>query len=152
MKVEADRAAEEAWRWTVDENKAFDWTGSASYSWDNNEIDVLVNVFGPDVSRDEAHRSCNNARNMFLATLSGTYDMTDKEGIQASLHAKIDHWFSHSGFASLSRDEQLAEKLARIIFVSVRLWPPAEGGGYVSMNECRARIMEFDAPSKPLDG
>ena len=42
------------------------------------------------------------------------------------------------------RDEKLAEKLTRILFVRVNLWSK---GGTVT---CRDRILSSDAPSKPL--
>ena len=156
----ADRAAEFAQEWRIDENWAVDetwvpdriqWDGRVSYSWDNNEIEILVSLLGSGVSREEPHRSCNHARRMFLAILSGYYDMTNEESVRDALHAAINRWFSHSGFARLSRDEQLAEKLARIIFVSVRMWAPTGDGAFSAIHECGARIMEFNAPSKPLD-
>ena len=60
-------------------------------------------------------------------------------------HIVIGGWFSHNGFQRTNRDEELEEKLARIIYVKVTL-RNADGG-----IECRERIMTFDAPSKPLD-
>ena len=58
-------------------------------------------------------------------------------------HGAIGWWFRHKGFERKSRDEELEEKLARIIFVAVRL--KNNDGGIT----CRDRITAFDAPSKP---
>ena len=62
------------------------------------------------------------------------------------LKQRIDGWFSHYGFVLKNRDEELAEKMSRIIFVKVGLLNKDEYKGEFS---CRDRIMTFDAPSKP---
>ena len=61
----------------------------------------------------------------------------------------IDRWFSHLGFARADRDEGLAEKLARIIFVEVFL-NSDDHIDDISRITCKERIMTFDAPSRPL--
>ena len=67
----------------------------------------------------------------------------DQEQSRVRVLHTIDQWFSHYGYRDKRRDEELAEKLARIVFVRVNLWGK---GGTVT---CRDRILTSDASSKP---
>ena len=57
---------------------------------------------------------------------------------------EVGRWFSHSGYREGDRDEDLGEKLARIVFVKVLMHREAGPG-----IQCRNRITSLDAPSKP---
>ncbi len=135
----ADEAGEEV---TKNVEGARQWTW-VSYDWDDNEIEIglIVSHFRDKTS----HENCNKMRQSFISALAGIYPIVDQEMTKIFMRNRIDHWFSHSRFKSGSRDEKLAEKLARIIFVKARL----DVGFYESGVECRARIMTIDAPSKP---
>ena len=116
-----------------------------TYDWDNNEIEIGLAVF--NVSHTLTHELCNETRRAFIADIVGaTPDLIERQegAVRLGLHLLIGQWFSHHGFQRGSPDEELAEKLARIIFVSAKLI----GDG--SSIECRERIMTFNAPSKPL--
>ena len=52
--------------------------------------------------------------------------MHDEEQSRARVQHTIDEWFSHYGYRDNQRDEELAEKLTRILFVRVNLW--SKGG------------------------
>ena len=92
-----------------------------------------------------SHETCNETRRAFIGALSRLYVMSNEQAARKELHGVINRWFSHTGFQNLNHDEELAEKLARIIFVVVSL----RGDDYSGI-ECRARIMTFNAPSEPL--
>ncbi len=117
------------------------WIAWARYDWDNNEIEVTLDVAGLDGTA--THDTCNDTRRAFLAKLLGAYDLYSEEKAGELAHKAIGWWFAHWGFQSNSRDEELEEKLARIVFVVVRL--QALDGRIT----CRDRITVFDAPSKP---
>ena len=70
--------------------------------------------------------------------------MHDEEQSRASVQQTIEEWFSHYGYRNKQREEKLAEKLTRILFVRVNL---RSKDGTVT---CRDRILSSDAPSKPL--
>ena len=117
------------------------WTAWAQYSWDNNEIEIRLIVFG--FNGAISHATCNETRRSFLAALLGAYGMYSEKKAGELAHQAIGWWFHHKGFERKSRDEKLEEKLARIVFVAVRLYVP--DGGIT----CRDRITTSDAPSKP---
>lgn len=117
------------------------WIAWARYNWDNNEIEITLFVIG--FNGAVTHETCNDTRRSFLAALLNAYELYSEEKARELAHQAIGWWFSHKGFASKSRDEKLEEKLARIVFVAVRL---REDNGGIT---CRDRITTFDAPSKP---
>ena len=117
------------------------WIAWARYSWDNNEIEISLIVLG--FNNAISHDTCNDTRRSFIAELISAYGLYSEEKAGELAHPAIGWWFSHKGFKSNSRDEKLEEKLARIIFVAVRL--QNDDGGIT----CRDRITAFDAPSKP---
>jgi len=142
----ADEAAEEAGNKVIKNIEVSDvHFAGASYDWDNNEIEIYFGVlgFGGGISHD----ICNRLRRDFLFRITQTRPSYDEEQHKVFVHSQIDAWFSHSGFQRKSCDEELAEKMARIIFVGVRLWPDSVNSKGI---ECRARILTLDAPSKPL--
>ena len=87
----------------------------------------------------------NETRRAFIAALLGFHYYTDDW--RKWLYESIGRWSSHYSFRRGSRDEELEKKLARIIDVEVYLRKNGDNNSFV----CRARIMTFDAPSKPLD-
>ena len=89
------------------------------------------------------HDTCNDTRRSFLAALMNAHKAYNEEKARELAHSAIGWWFQHKGFERKSRDEKLEEKLARIVFVTVHLYP-ADGG-----ITCRDRITTFEAPSKP---
>ena len=117
------------------------WVAWARYNWDNNEIDITLFVVG--FNDAITHETCNDTRRSFLASLLNAYGLYSEEKAAELAYQAIGWWFSHKGFKSKSRDEKLEEKLARIVFVAVRL--RKDNGGIT----CRDRITTFDAPSKP---
>ncbi len=138
----AEQEAKEAGRVADELGVGLIWV---SYNWDNNEIDFNLHIL--DVLSPITHELCNRTRRAFIADIAGASDWhLEREGdlVRSILHTTIHQWFSHEGFVRLERDENLAEELTRIMFVGVRL------RGSASSIECRARIMEFDAPSKPI--
>ncbi len=162
----AQRVAKDAGRVVVDDlGVAWIYT---RYHWDNNEIDINLDV--DEFPSPLTHELCNQTRRSFMAEIAGSalkpavipagsdlaaaaaagvdpglLERKKGELGRALLHDLINQWFSHDGITSSNRDENLAEKLARIIFVKVSL--RNNNGGI----ECRERIMTFDAPSKPFD-
>ena len=134
-----DRDAEQAAEFIQTSDSG--WIAWARYDWDNNEIEVTLGVVGFDGTA--THDTCNDTRRSFLAALLGAYDLYSEKKAGELAHQAIGWWFSHKGFERKSRDEKLEEKLARIVFVAVRLGAP--DGGIT----CRDRITMFDAPSKP---
>ena len=121
------------------------WLTGVRYDWDNNEISIHLRA--DDYRGDVSHANCNAVRRSFIRTLSAldlSHDASD-EDIRTWTHWTISHWFSHDGFDRESRDEELAEKMARIIFVAVTL---RDAGNAVG---CRARITAFDARSRPVE-
>ncbi len=140
MRMES--AAEEAGSLARLLAKAGSWDTFVFYSWRDNEIEIVVEVFH---LAERSHVICNRARRHFLFAL-GAGDLTDPPKARQGLYQKIGRWFSHEGYGRVGRDDELAEKLSRIIYVNTRLWDDSVATGI----ECRARITEFDAPSKPL--
>ncbi len=136
MEQDAEQAAEHIK--TSDDG----WIAWARYNWDNNEIEIRLIAVG--FNGAISHETCNDTRRAFLAALISAYGMYNEKKAGELAHQAIGWWFSHKGFESKSRDEKLEEKLARIIFVEVRLH---NNDGGVS---CRDRITTFHAPSKPL--
>ena len=116
-------------------------SGWASYDWDTNEITIVMKIFGYDDIPN--HENCNLIRRHAIGYL-GLANIEDEENAKGFLHSRISGWFSHKGFKKGSRDEKLAEKLARIIFVRVNLISGSRGV------TCRDRIMTFTAPSQPM--
>ncbi len=118
------------------------WIAWTRYDWDNNEIEVALSVIG--YAGTATHDTCNDTRRSFIAALINAYGMYSEKRAGELAHRAIGWWFAHNGFAKESRDEKLEEKLARIVFVVVRL--QTHDGGIT----CRDRITTFHAPSKPL--
>ena len=122
--------------------------GWVQYNWDNNEINIVVNI-RPAVEIEQpplTHDLCNDTRREVIGALSWA-GMWDEEFTREEMHRRIGEWFSHYGFQEGDRDEQLPEKLARIIFVAVTMFGKNDSDGIT----CRDRIMTFDAPSKPIE-
>ncbi|MDE0433988.1 MAG: hypothetical protein OXH92_08250 [Bryobacterales bacterium] len=124
--------------------------GHAYYDWNANEITLQMSVIG-EVGAG-THERCNELRHRFVAALA--YGIpTASDGSVISLGAKgkkwltekIDGWFSHHGYRERSRDGKLGEKLARIVFVEVLI----RDAHLRKKFECRARIFESEAASKP---
>ena len=135
-----------------------------SYDWDRNEIEiemVLVRKEGwafPLMT----HGACNKVRADAIIWIVG-YGTAVELGISRSSYDTIvkDHaplqiasWFSHRGFSRTSRDMELEEKLAEIIFVEVTMRKPytraTEIFGQGDGISCRDRITSLEAPSRPL--
>ena len=135
---EAQHAAEAASRLTQIDGW---WEGTAWYSWENNEIEIRVDVTGLD---EASHDTCNKVRREFIGWLALTA-LNDEQKARVKIHDMIGGWFSHEGYSMNNRDERLAEKLTRIIFVNARLW----NSDPKILIECRARITTFSAPSEP---
>ena len=121
------------------------------YSWDDNEITISMTVL--NFPEKLSHANCNEVRRFFIAELIGlgpSWGSATEQGasIDYLMHYKIGDWFSHRGFQRGDRDEELSEKLARIIFVRVLL---ISGSNLLESNGffCRARIAKHDAPSQP---
>ncbi len=112
------------------------------YDWDNNEIGI--NVFVVDNFNPGTHENCNKHRRSFIQGLMGVPpEHLNQQTAETIFPVQVDLWFSHFGYKKNSRDEKLAEKLSRIIFVQVRLTAKDR------IVICRDRILSFDAPSKP---
>ncbi len=140
---EADEAAER-----VAEKLDVEVTGTfVDYIWDDNEINIQMAV--RDFPRDLSHANCNEVRQSFIGELIGLGpSWTEHDESISLMYYKIGDWFSHVGFQSGDRDQELAEKLARIIFVRVLLI----GGTSLFESDglsCRDRIVKHDAPSQP---
>lgn len=121
------------------------WVSVVGYDWDTNEIEISLSA--DDYRDDATHANCNAVRHSFIRALAAS-DLPHnarEEEIREWTYRSIDNWFSHEGFEHKSRDELLAEKLARIIYVKVRL------RNADNAIQCRARIAIFDAPSKPVE-
>lgn len=135
---QARKSAEDAATEMQDSNLLMTYAaGYAEYDWDNNEIEIWLYA---DSHVDVTHDHCNIYRQTFLTQ----HLLSEARG--SSMHhdravKQVDEWFSHEGFKRSTRPEDLAEKLARIIWVRVT---------FVDDIECKARITEWDAPSKPL--
>ena len=117
--------------------------GHAKYHWDNNEIELWLTITG-DTGRI-THKRCNDIRRGFLRELVYGQLPVRQPAVKELLTIMIDRWFSHSGFARKARDEKLGEKMARIVFVGVRLF------GDQRAISCRGRILEFEAASRPIN-
>lgn len=114
------------------------------YDWDTNEIDIWWSIVGTQINT--THETCNRARRAFIARLAGVPAFsTDGHVFEIRMYDWIDDLFSHEGFQLSDRDEKLAEKMSRIIFV--RVWVRNEDDD--NAIECRARLMTIDAPSRP---
>ena len=143
---EADEAAQRVAK-KLDIQVTGAWTG---YSWDDNEITIGMTV--RNFAEELSHANCNEVRRFFIAELIGLGpswgSATQQDASISYMHYKIGDWFSHMGFQRGDRDEELSEKLARIIFVRVSLM----SGSNLSESDglyCRARIVKHDAPSQP---
>ncbi|MDE0415933.1 MAG: hypothetical protein OXI95_03220 [bacterium] len=121
------------------------WASLVRYNWDTNQIEIGLSA--NDYRGDASHENCNEVRHSFVRALASSslpHDASE-EKIREWTYRSIDEWFSHEGFSGDDRDEKLAEKLARIIFVVVQL-RDAENA-----TQCRARITTLDAPSEPIE-
>ena len=107
-------------------------TAYATYHWANNEIVLRMLVIGAD--GNPTHKRCNAFWRKFLFHLPAG---------QPSLAAAVSHWFSHHGYRQQDRDDNLGEKLARIVFVEVQFYGTKED------IECRGRLLDAEAASKP---
>ena len=137
----ADRAARDAAQY-VGAHRGKRVSGSAGYSWEDNEITLYFNVTGFNAA--VTHEKCNELRRYFIGYMSYGAHSDRFQGQQArkQIAVAVSDWFSHEGYQSSGRDKRLGEKLARIIFVRVSLWNKAES------ITCRDRITVSDAPSK----
>lgn len=126
------------------------------YNWDDNEITVQLNIFSFRFAalREPApsdHQICNRARQDFLMFLLHRHldpVAPIKKQLAKAAHKSVDIWFSHFGYREKSRDKELGAKLARIVFVRAYIQGTDRKGS--KGITCRARITEWDAPSKPL--
>ena len=144
--MRAEEAAKDAGHVADDLGTGLIW---AQYNWDNNEIDISLHVI--DALIPITHERCNQTRRSFIADIVGAvpFHLEREENlVHEILLGQIDSWFSHHGFQAGDRDEELAEKLARIIFVKVSL-SKVDADGNTQAITCRERIMTFDAPSMP---
>ncbi|MCY4151310.1 MAG: hypothetical protein OXE94_03620 [Aestuariivita sp.] len=147
-----------------DSDNEFNSSASATvrYSWDDNEINIYFRLFGLEDSAI-SHDRCNKVRNSYIASVTNA--PRDKELIfhkvldgyvdeggastaewLTNVHVprEISAMFSQNSHRARDRDEDIGEKLARIIFVEVEMF--SDSGDGIS---CRDRITSFDAPSKP---
>ena len=115
----------------------------ASYDWNNNEIDIYLSIL--DYRGEMTHEKCNELRGLFLDGLGRYIRALGEDKWRNGILSQIYKWFSHRGFKSDSRDEDLAEKMSRIIFVQVEMRNRFKTG-----ISCRDRILTLDAPSKPF--
>ena len=123
--------------------------GGARYDWHTNEIDIYLEVTG--YRGDRSHENCNDMRRRFIGQLAGHVDPPQKPP-EAELLGRIRAWFSHVGYRDRSHDEKLAEKLARMVFVSVILFGEVVENPFDALVYsviCRARILRYHAPSQP---
>ena len=131
------------------------YTGWSSYSFDKNEITVGMEIEGynENDSGVPTHEDCNRIRRYFINNLN-VHFLADPSNLNPSvfsehnidgIHKSVSQWFSHEGFSRKSRDKDIGEKLARIIFVEVEL---SNDAGGVS---CRDRITSANAASKPIN-
>jgi len=105
---------------------------------------ILRSVLWLLVSPEEIE---NDFMNPGLQTGKDAWDTRERAGIV------LDKWFSHAGerslgipyFERMGRPEDLGEKLARVVWLSVELQEKSR-----DRIECGARITEWEAPSKPL--
>lgn len=118
--------------------------GFATYDWDENEIELIAIISEYGEVAQPTHADCNLVRDTFIVSLNGRSSRKeDDEAEIQSRYETISSWFSHVDFQRMDRDEDLGEKMARMIFVSVLL-TGSEGSIL-----CRDRITSFDAPSRP---
>ena len=126
---------------------------SVTYDWEDNEIKVNFSVWG--FRGDLSHQHCNQTRRAFIFGLIGyRTDLDEKKVSKERATGQIRTWFSHVGFVRKTRDKDLEQKLARIIFVSTSLRRDAKPftipmGPSIS---CRDRLTVSDAPSRPFAG
>lgn len=126
--------------------------GDAYYDWNANEITLRMAVIG--ATGTITHERCNDWRRGFMQALAfGFVFSIEDDGSARSVAAakelfteKIDGWFSHSGYVMKDRDTKLGEKLAQIVFVEVAA---LDGKTGKRTFECRGRILEHTAASKP---
>lgn len=142
--------------------KSMVFYGSTDWNWENNEILISTGTVGfpfaasrpPKISD---HKICNTVRQYFLSILTfNTWPFSilsppstpSPKEFTAEVHDTIRHWFSHVGYKSNSRDKELEAKLARRFFVEATISGQIGRYRYRGIT-CRARITEWDAPSKP---
>lgn len=115
MRVE--EAANDAGHVADDYGKGLIW---AHYNWGNNEIEINLHVL--DVLIPITHDLCNQLRRSFIADIAGAASFhleRNEKMVRDILHQQIHQWFTHHGFQASHQDDELAEKLARIISVKV---------------------------------
>ncbi len=122
---------------------AIGWT---HYDWDNNEILIIMHLSSEGLYH-ATHDNCNFFRQRLLESL--TFYIKDpktdpKVDYSEFATIAVGSWFSHNGFESGNRPEDLGKKLARIVWVEVNYTDVGEGS-----ISCKARITEWDAPSLP---
>ncbi len=89
----------------------------------------------------------NDSMNLDLKPEAGGWDPRTRVG------GVLDKWFAHTGessygipyFERTDRPEDLGEKLARIVWLSVVLQDESR-----DRIECKARITDWEAPSRPV--
>ncbi len=137
------------------------FAGSRSLDWENNEILIGLSVIGIPFAasrppRPPDHKICNTVRQFFLSILMfGQWHFPSRrpapstKKLAVKAHGIIALWFSHIGYKNNFRDKKLEAKLARMVFVQANIYGRNGEGRFRSFT-CKARITEWDAPSKPL--
>ena len=122
--------------------------GHVIYGEEKDEIDIwvrIVNFWG-----DPTHETCNEFRNTFLSFL-GFYNLGETEERKRKLlYQTIDSWFFPMGYLKAKRDDDFSEKLAQMIFVTMRVEQSMRIAKTPPEIECRDRITVFEAPSQPV--
>ena len=122
--------------------------GHVVYREDGNEIDIWVHTAG--FWGNPTHETCNEFRNMFLSFL-GFYNLGETEERKREyLYQTIDSWFFPMGYQKAKRDDDFPEKLAQMIFVTMRVEQSMRIAKTPPEIECRDRITVFKAPSQPV--
>ncbi len=118
---------------------------SVNYDWDNNEILATLWIYEAE-STSINHEKCNEIRNRFIGHvvgIGGIADWSNTGNAISLINDIISRNFSHNGFQSTGRDENLGEKLANNIYAVVDM--QGDAAGVV----CKDKITSFHAPSKP---
>ena len=103
---EANEAAQRAAKYVGSHRGELAW-GSASYNWDNNEIDLFFNVQG--FRDDPTPEKCNELRRYFIGHVAADgLSMADEEQSRVRVLHTIDQWFSHYGYRDKRRDGRIA--------------------------------------------
>lgn len=105
---------------------------TTSYNWEDNRI--YINAFNAVRGQNlepATNEKCEEIWNALINNLILDYN-EDRVGRAASV---LDSLFSHEGYAETDRDEELGQKMSRIVYVSVTI--VGQPGVY-----CEGRIFE----------